>query len=230
MSDPEIAATTDNKVVSTECQMSDGHMITPEISHTADAKPVDGPSIKNNEHLFSKPIEVEIDESTPDTAEEEAAFKILEAIGDEYIYSITETENIDEEGALDEREITPKEEEEMIKLKSKFEQSFIREYREVFSESLSPIKFLKSEPMKILLSDVRKEWNSRLYCYKPQPIPFNIRKKACTLIDKLLSQGIIRKVEADEPSSYCTPCQFVPKKSGKLRFVVDFTALNKYVI
>ena len=154
----------------------------------------------------------------------------MEAIGDEYIYAITETENIDEEGVLDEREITPKEEEEMIKLKSKFEQSFIQEYREVFSERLSPIKFLKSDPMKILLSNVCREWNSRLYCYKPRPIPFNIRKKARTLIDKLLSHGIIRRVGADEPSSYCAPCQFVPKKSRKLRFVVDFTALNRYVI
>ena len=88
MSDPEIAATTDNKVAPTECQMSDGQTITPEISH---AKPVNGPSIGKNEHLFSKPIEVEIDEGAPDTAEEEAAFKILEAIGDEYICSITDT-------------------------------------------------------------------------------------------------------------------------------------------
>ena len=83
--------------------------------------------------------------------------------------------------------------------------------------------------MKILLKQIRKEWNSRLYSFKPCPIPFNIRKQARQLIYKLLSQGIIRKVGSDESSSYCTPCQFVPKKSGKLRFVVDFMALNKYV-
>ena len=47
--------------------------------------------------------------------------------------SITNTENIDEEGALDEKEITVEEEEEMIKQKSKFEQSFIKQYRSVFS-------------------------------------------------------------------------------------------------
>ena len=91
------------------------------MSHTADVDPVDGPRIAN-ERLFSKTIEVEVDERAPDNAEEEAVFKILEAIGDEYIYAITATENIDEEGVLDEWEITPKEEEEMIKQKSKFEQ------------------------------------------------------------------------------------------------------------
>ena len=112
--------------------MSDNQRIAPEISQAADAKPVDGPSVGKNEHLFSKPIKVEIDEGSPDTAEEEAAFKILEAIGDEYIFSITDTENIDEEGALDEREITAQEEEEMIRQKSKFEQSFIQQYRSVF--------------------------------------------------------------------------------------------------
>merc|ERR1712074_456480 len=66
--------------------------------------------------------------------------------------------------------------------------------------------------------------------YKPRPIPANIRQKARTLIDKLLKQGIIRRVGVDESSKYCAPSQFVPKKSGKLRFVVDFTALNKFVM
>ena len=138
------------------------------MSHTT--APVDGP---RTERVLSNTIEVHIDESAPENAEEEAAFRILEAIGDEYICSITETESLDDEGVLDERETTPQEEEELISQKTIFEQSFINKYREVFSESLSPIKFLKSEPMKILLSNVRKEWNSRLYCYKPRPIPFH---------------------------------------------------------
>ena len=33
----------------------------------------------------------------------------------------------------------------------------------------------------------------------------------------------------NEQSQFCTPAGFVPKKSRKLRFVIDFTALNKYV-
>ena len=33
----------------------------------------------------------------------------------------------------------------------------------------------------------------------------------------------------NEKSEVCSPAGFVPKKSKKLRFVVDFTSLNKYV-
>ena len=36
-------------------------------------------------------------------------------------------------------------------------------------------------------------------------------------------------MKANEQSKFCAPAGFVPKKSGKLRFIIDFTALNKYV-
>ena len=49
------------------------------------------------------------------------------------------------------------------------------------------------------------------------------------MINQLESQGVIRKMRANEQSEFCAPSGFVPKKSGKLRFVIDFTALNKYV-
>ena len=42
-------------------------------------------------------------------------------------------------------------------------------------------------------------------------------------------KGVIRHMKANEQSKFCAPVGFVPKKSGKLRFVIDFTALNKYV-
>ena len=36
-------------------------------------------------------------------------------------------------------------------------------------------------------------------------------------------------MKPNEQSKFCTPAGFVPKKSGKLRFVIDFMALNEYV-
>ena len=42
-------------------------------------------------------------------------------------------------------------------------------------------------------------------------------------------QGVIRRMKANEQSKFCAPAGFVPKKSDKLRFVINFTALNKYV-
>ena len=41
-------------------------------------------------------------------------------------------------------------------------------------------------------------------------------------------QGIIRSLGVNEASDYCAQAAFVPKRSNKLRFVVDFSSLNKY--
>ena len=49
------------------------------------------------------------------------------------------------------------------------------------------------------------------------------------MLSQLESQGVIRRMKANEQSEFCAPTGFVPKKSGKLRFVIDFIALNKYV-
>ena len=42
-------------------------------------------------------------------------------------------------------------EEELIKTKSPYEQKFIREFRQLFSETLNPSRYLKCPPMKIKL-------------------------------------------------------------------------------
>ena len=68
-----------------------------------------------------------------------------------------------------------------------------------------------------------------LYCFKPQLIPLNIKPQARGMLSQLESQGVIRKMKANEQSEFCAPSGFLPKKNGILRFVIDFTALNKYV-
>ena len=62
----------------------------------------------------------------------------------------------------------------------------------------------------------------------PDPFPYT-SNPARELIGKLESQGLIRRMESNAQSEFCAPSGFVPKKSGKLRFVINFTALNKYV-
>ena len=49
------------------------------------------------------------------------------------------------------------------------------------------------------------------------------------MLDDLVKQGIIRRLEPNEISDICAQAGFVPKKSKKLRFVIDFTLLNKYI-
>ena len=58
-------------------------------------------------------------------------------------------------------------------------------------------------------------------------VPLHWREKAEKVIDKLISEHVITC--QDEPTDWCVPVFFVIKKNGNLRFVVDFTHLNKCV-
>merc|ERR1712237_98766 len=75
------------------------------------------------------------------------AHEIFKCIGDEYIFAITDTEYLDDEG-VDEHEITQEEEKELINQKTELEQFFIHKYRDIFSESLSPYRFLQTKQKK----------------------------------------------------------------------------------
>ena len=68
-----------------------------------------------------------------------------------------------------------------------------------------------------------------LYRFKSQYISLNIKSHGRGLIGKLELQGAISRMKQNEQSKFCAPAGFVPKKSRQLQFVIDFTALNKYV-
>ena len=68
-----------------------------------------------------------------------------------------------------------------------------------------------------------------LYHFKPCAIPMHIKAEAKQLLDDLVAQGIIHKLEPNETSEVCAQAGFVPNKSKKLRFVIDFISLNWYI-
>ena len=68
-----------------------------------------------------------------------------------------------------------------------------------------------------------------LYKFRPRMIPMHIKAQAQQLLEYLVDQGIIRRIGPNETSEVCSPAGFVPKKLKKLRFMVNFTSLNKYV-
>ena len=107
-------------------------------------------------------------------------------------------------------------EETLINSKTQYEAEFIRHHRSLFSETLSPDRDLKVDPMKILIQGVKSN-DPHLYQYHPRMIPLHIREKARFLLKGLEDQGIIRKLLPHEGSKFCTQAGFVPKKSGKLR-------------
>ena len=122
------------------------------------------------------------------------------------------------------------EDELIVQKKTEFERDFILKFRSLFSESLSPDCYLQAPSMRISIKNSPdKSCDPALYRFKPQPIPLNIKPQARGMLSQLELQGVIRRMKANEQSKFCAPSGFVPKKSGKLRFVIDFTALNKYV-
>ena len=140
----------------------------------------------------------------------------------------TDTYGEDEE-SIDERD-SDVDEETLIQQKSPYEQKFIREHRQLFSESLNPSRYLKCPPMKIKLKQsLSSKLDPSLYRFKPRTIPLHIKEQAQQLLDDLEKQGIIRRLGPNETSEVCAPAGFVPKKSKKLRFVIDFISLNKYI-
>ena len=121
-------------------------------------------------------------------------------------------------------------EDELISKKSPYEQKFIREFRQLFSETLNPSRYLCCPPLRIKLRQaLSSKLDPSLYRFRLRSIPMHIKAQAQQLLDDLVKQGIIRRMGPNETSEVCSPAGFVPKKSKKLRFAVDFTSLNKYV-
>ena len=56
-----------------------------------------------------------------------------------------------------------------------------------------------------------------------------MKVEAKQLLDDLFAQGINRRLEPNETSEVCAQAGFVPKKSKKLHYVIDFTSLNQYI-
>merc|ERR1712105_430882 len=116
----------------------------------------------------------------------------------------------------------------MIRSKSSLEQRLIQEYRDCFSQTLTGNQSFKTEEMKIVM-DHTKEKAKNAYNFRPRAIPENIREKAREMIEGMLRAGVIKR--ATGPSDYCAQSSFVAKKNrASLRFVVDYTGLNKQIL
>ena len=159
---------------------------------------------------------------------------VVEEGSEEYCNSTNEGEESaddDLEGEDEGADSSPKvDEEALIRQKSPYVQKFIRDHKSLFSETLKPSRFLHCPPMKIKLKQaLSSKLDPSLYKFKPRTIPKHIKDQAKQLLDDLVEQGIIRRLGPNEKSDVCALAGFVPKKSKKLRFVIDFTSLNKYI-
>ena len=74
---------------------------------------------------------------------------------------------------------TKVDEEELISKKSPYKQRFIREFRQLFSETLNPSRYLRCPPMKIKLRQaLSSKLDPSLYKFRPRTIPMHIRVQA----------------------------------------------------
>ena len=90
-------------------------------------------------------------------------------------------------------------EEQLIEEKSTYEKSLIRAHRSLFSETLSPDRYLRCPPMSINLEfHLSNELDPLIYRFKPCNTPVHIQSKAIKLINILVSQGIICRLKPNE--------------------------------
>ena len=114
----------------------------------------------------------------------------------------------------------------------KFVEDMKRKYPDVLSDEMSS-KPIKAPPVKIELRSDKKIVPKRISVARPYPVHY--RKEAAEKIRQLEADGIIEKVT--EATEWSSPAFFVVKepKPGekqtktKLRFVTDFSELNKYI-
>ena len=102
--------------------------------------------------------------------------------------------------------------------------SLLEEYADVFDDrEVTP---MTGAPMHVHL---RKD--DPLYhptrCLTARLIPTHYKEAAAETIELFIRSGVIEKVEG--PTDWISPAFFVPKPNGKVRLVVDYTGINRFI-
>lgn len=101
------------------------------------------------------------------------------------------------------------------------------EFHDVISDTLSE-QPMKGEPVQIRLKA------GEIKPFKvatARAIPLAFRDRANKMVSNLIDEKIIAPVPDDVVTQFCAPGFFLPKTgTDKLRFVTDFSALNRYVL
>ena len=97
-------------------------------------------------------------------------------------------------------------------------------YKDVFDDTV--LKPMKGDPVRI---ELRKDVEIKpTRTYTARKVPVHYEEQGKQMIAKMLEDGIIEK--ADYPTDWVSPSFFVPKPMGKIRFVTDFSALNRALL
>lgn len=101
----------------------------------------------------------------------------------------------------------------------------LKSYKSVFDCS-ETFQAMSGKPMHIYLKDSTAS-DLPPPCSVARQIPIAYRDAAKTEVDDMLLKGILKPVT--EPTDFVSPFLVVPKPGGKVRLVVDYKRLNKFV-
>lgn len=122
--------------------------------------------------------------------------------------------------------VEPVKDEEIKEQILKGKDELIEEYSDVFNdEVLTP---MAGEPMHIHLDRFSNEYKPLRIC-TARTVPVHLAKEAEKTMEWFVKSGVVQKVEGNEFSEWCSPAFFVKKPNGKVRLVVDYREINKYI-
>ena len=102
----------------------------------------------------------------------------------------------------------------------------LAEYPEVFEDT--KVTPMAGDPMNISLR--RKDPNYRpLQVTTARKIPLHFQAEADKTLNWFIKSGVIEKVPTNETTEWCSPGFFVAKPDGKVRLVVDYRQINKFI-
>ncbi len=102
------------------------------------------------------------------------------------------------------------------------------EFKDVFSTKLGNTKFIRGKPGEEMEIKLRPNAVAQIRATTARKIPTHWEESANKLVQDMLDQGIISRVE--HSIKWCSPSIFVEKSTpGKVRMVTDFTYLNQFV-
>ena len=103
----------------------------------------------------------------------------------------------------------------------------IDEFSDVFDdEKVTPLQHGK--PMHISLNRADPNYKA-LKVSTARKVPLHFQQEADKTLQWYINSGVIEKVPEHETTEWCSPGFFVPKPNGKVRLVVDYRQINKFI-
>ena len=100
------------------------------------------------------------------------------------------------------------------------------EFRDVFDEQ--EITPMAGPPSKVHINRSKPGYRP-LKTTTARPVPVHYQREAKKNLEWFIKSGVIERVPTTEHTEWCSPGFFVPKPNGKVRLVVDYREINKYI-